>query len=213
MITNYHSRIIDKLWQDLSHIDNSLRLTSFEWQVLELTGNVLKQLHLPKNIETYVKAEISVAYHKIQRHQQKLSNLDAVALDIVNIIAQADSIGQEVDYMNIMIDDDLVNRQTPPRYIRYTNLNDFITTLNVIDQPMEIDTILLDNDLGEYNLEGNALIGIMSTQFPNIKVNWLNMHSENNVAVERVAKSIASNHRHGFWTPNKFTTYKLNEIY
>lgn len=169
----------------------------------------INELQLPINIHKYLLAQIADYFETffLQESRQKAIK------HIIGLIKNAVLIAKNVDEMNIMIDDDLINRQTPENYIRYPNLEDFINVLDHINGSITIDTILLDNDLGDGHMEGYKLMNIMVMHHADVAVNWLNMHSENTVAVKRVASAIDSQRRHNAWAPAQFSTYKLNDLY
>lgn len=207
---NTHKRLqnIDKLQTQLSQIKTSDEAIAYQ-TIHDNTVAVINELQLPTEIHKYLLAQIA-DYLDTFFLQEKRQN---VLKQIISIIKNAVFIAKNVDEMNIMIDDDLINRQTPENYIRYTNLEDFVKVLDHIYESITIDTILLDNDLGDGHMEGRELMNIMVMHHPDVEVNWLNMHSENTVAVKNVASAIDSQRRHNAWAPEQFSTYKLNDLY
>lgn len=205
-----HKRLqnIDKLQTQLSQIKTSDDFIAYQIIHADIV-NVVNELQLPTNIHKYLLAQIA-DYLDTFFLQEKRQD---VLKHIISIIKNAVLIAKNVDEMNIMIDDDLINRQTPDNYIRYPHLEDFITVLDHIHGSITIDTILLDNDLGDSHMEGHELMNIMVMHHADVAVNWLNMHSENTVAVKRVASAIDSQRRHNAWAPAQFSTYKLNDLY
>lgn len=207
---NTHKRLqnIDKLQTQLLQIKTSDELMTYQIIHDDIVA-VVNELQLPTNIHKYLLAQIADYLDTFFLQE----NRQAVIKQTISIIQNAVFIAKNVDEMNIMIDDDLINRQTPENYIRYTNLEDFVKVLDHIYGSITIDTILLDNDLGDGHMEGHKLMNIMVMHHPDVEVNWLNMHSENTVAVKRVASAIDSQRRHHAWAPAQFTTYKLNDLY
>lgn len=207
---NTHKRLqnIAQLHTQLAQIKTSDDFIAYQIIHDDIVA-VVNELQLPTNIHKYLLAQIADYFETffVQENRQD------VIKQTISIIQNAVFIAKNVDEMNIMIDDDLINRQTPENYIRYTNLEDFIKVLDHIHDCITIDTILLDNDLGDGHIEGRELMNIMVMHHADVKVNWLNMHSENTVAVKRVASAIDSQRRHNAWAPEQFSTYKLNDLY
>lgn len=207
---NTHKRLqkIDKLQKQLSNIQTSDEIIAYQ-TIHDDTMAFINELQFPINIHKYLLAQIA---DYLDTFFLKASRQETIE-HIIVLIQNAVLIAKNVDEMNIMIDDDLINRQTPENYIRYPNLEDFIKVLDHIHGNITIDTILLDNDLGDGHMEGHELMNIMVMHHADVAVNWLNMHSENTVAVKRVASAIDSQRRHNAWAPEQFSTYKLNDLY
>lgn len=91
--------------------------------------------------------------------------------------------------MNIIIDDDLTNRQTPKSFTRFSTGYDLLQFM--MQHPnTHIDNITFDNDLGTGLPEGYDLVKEM------VNNNWhvvhINIHSANIVAVTNMISYIQS---------------------
>lgn len=91
--------------------------------------------------------------------------------------------------MNIILDDDLVNRPTPSGFKRFTTGNDLMQFM--LENPnIIIDEITFDNDLGRDLPEGYDVVKQMVLDHWN--VNKINIHSANIVAVSNMISFIKS---------------------
>lgn len=91
--------------------------------------------------------------------------------------------------MNIILDDDLINRPTPSGFKRFTTGNDLIQFM--LENPnIIIDEITFDNDLGRDLPEGYDVVKQMVLNHWN--VNKINIHSANIIAVSNMVSFIKS---------------------
>lgn len=111
--------------------------------------------------------------------------------------------------MNIMIDDDLVYRPTPDGFIRFTTVTDALSYLERRQKPQALDSVLLDNDLGEYTPEGHTFLEALTERLSGITIKRLNIHSQNAVAVHGMLNYLKSADRNGFSIVEHVTTYDL----
>lgn len=108
--------------------------------------------------------------------------------------------------LNIIIDDDLEYRVTPPSFIRFTNSACLLDFMNS-NPNLLIGKITFDNDLGIDSLEGYGIIKIMIKEQWNVEE--VNIHSANVVAVKNSVSIINSAIKHGIIKPIPVTSYDL----
>jgi hypothetical protein len=94
--------------------------------------------------------------------------------------------------VNIILDDDF-QRITPNGFIRFYQGEDLIDFVRA-HPDFQIEHITFDNDLGLNQLEGYQVFDIMLQE--NWPVNSVNIHSQNNVAANRMVKTYYSAQRH-----------------
>ena len=113
--------------------------------------------------------------------------------------------------LKVILDDDLEYRPTPEGFVRYTSMPEAVEDLTRINQvnPLEISTLLLDNDLGNNTPEGHHFLEWLLEGDLNISVDYINIHSQNIIAVTAMRAYIESAKRHGLWTDTKVTYYDL----
>lgn len=111
--------------------------------------------------------------------------------------------------MNIMIDDDLTYRPTPNGFIRFTTVTDALNYLERCQKPLVLDSVLLDNDLGEHTPEGHTFLEALTERLGGITIKQLNIHSQNTVAVRGMLNYLKSADRNGFGVVEHVTTYDL----
>lgn len=85
--------------------------------------------------------------------------------------------------VNLYLDDDLINRPTPASFKRFTSAEELLTYLDQ-NPDIQIDTLSLDNDLGQDRLEGYDLVKELVKR--QVKVNCYLIHSANIVAQQNM---------------------------
>lgn len=91
--------------------------------------------------------------------------------------------------MNIILDDDLENRQTPTGFTRFTTGFDLMEFMKQ-NPDTNIEYITFDNDLGSGLPEGYDVVKEMILD--NWRVKYINLHSANTVAVKNMISYIQS---------------------
>ena len=97
--------------------------------------------------------------------------------------------------LNIMLDDDLIYRQTPNNFKRFVTGNDLIDFINNHPTNLQINILTLDNDLGDGHPEGYQVLDFILEQIVDgtpITIAQLNIHSKNTVASDRMVKAVTS---------------------
>ena len=85
--------------------------------------------------------------------------------------------------VNLYLDDDLINRPTPASFKRFTSAEELLTYLDQ-NPDIQIDTLSLDNDLGQDKLEGYDLVKELVKR--QVKVNCYLIHSANIIAQQNM---------------------------
>ena len=107
---------------------------------------------------------------------------------------------------NIILDDDLISRQTPEGFLRFVTGNDLIAFMH--EHPnARINNITFDNDLGLGLPEGYDIVKTMVSE--NWSVQNINLHSANVVAVHNMKSFILSASKAGVFHFNNLSTYNL----
>lgn len=91
--------------------------------------------------------------------------------------------------MNIIIDDDLNNRQTPKSFTRFTTGNDLLAFMKKNPETI-IEHITFDNDLGDGLPEGYDIVKTMVNDQWQVKE--INLHSANIIAVRNMISYLQS---------------------
>ena len=114
--------------------------------------------------------------------------------------------------LKVMIDDDLEYRPTPDGFTRYTSMPEAVGALTkmALEAPVRLSVLLLDNDLGDNAPEGHHFLEWLLECDLDISVDYVNIHSQNIVAVIAMRAYLESAKRHGLWTGTKVTRYDLN---
>ena len=84
-----------------------------------------------------------------------------------------------------------------------------LTRINQVN-PVKISTLLLDNDLGNNTPEGHHFLEWLLEGDLNISVDYINIHSQNIVAVKSMRLYLESPKRHSLWKDTKVTWYDLD---
>ena len=118
----------------------------------------------------------------------------------------------EMNGLKVMLDDDLDYRPTPEGFIRYTSMPEAVEELTsmALEVPVRLSVLLLDNDLGDNAPEGHKFLEWLLEGDLDITVDYVNIHSQNIVAVTAMRAYLESAKRHGIWTDTKVTWYDLN---
>ena len=114
--------------------------------------------------------------------------------------------------LRVMLDDDLEYRPTPEGFIRYTSMSEAVAELTsmALESPVRLSVLLLDNDLGDNTPEGHKFLEWLLEGDLDIMVDYVNIHSQNIVAVTAMRAYLESAKRHGLWTDTKVTWYNLS---
>lgn len=117
----------------------------------------------------------------------------------------------EMNGLKVMLDDDLDYRPTPEGFIRYTSMPEAVSDLTnmVLETPVRLSVLLLDNDLGDNTPEGHKFLEWLLEGDLDIQVDYVNIHSQNIVAVTAMRAYLESAKRHSIWTDTKVTWYDL----
>lgn len=113
--------------------------------------------------------------------------------------------------LKVMLDDDLDYRPTPEGFIRYTSMPEAVADLTsmALEAPLRLSVLLLDNDLGDNTPEGHKFLEWLLEGDLDIQVEYVNIHSQNIVAVTAMRAYLESAKRHNIWTDTKVTLYDL----
>ena len=113
-----------------------------------------------------------------------------------------------------MLDDDLEYRRTPNGFIRYTSMPEAVIGLTrmALEVPVRLSALLLDNDLGDNTPEGHKFLEWLIEGDLDITVEYVNIHSQNIVAVTAMRAYLESAKRHNIWTDTKVTWYDLEKF-
>lgn len=113
--------------------------------------------------------------------------------------------------LKVMLDDDLDYRPTPEGFIRYTSMPEAVADLTsmALEAPLRLSVLLLDNDLGDNTPEGHKFLEWLLDGDLDIPVEYVNIHSQNIVAVTAMRAYLESAKRHNIWTDTKVTWYDL----
>lgn len=107
---------------------------------------------------------------------------------------------------NIILDDDLISRQTPEGFLRFVTGRDLIDFMH--EHPnARIKNITFDNDLGRGLPEGYDIVKTMVLE--NWSVQNINLHSANIIAVQNMKSFILSASKAGVFHFNNLSTYNL----
>ena len=111
-----------------------------------------------------------------------------------------------------MLDDDLEYRPTPKGFIRYTSMPEAVADLTsmALEVPVGLSVLLLDNDLGDNTPEGHKFLEWLLEGDLDIMVDYVNIHSQNIVAVTAMRAYLESAKRHNIWTDTMVTWYDLD---
>lgn len=114
--------------------------------------------------------------------------------------------------LKVMLDDDLTYRPTPEGFVRYMSMPEAVADLTrmSLEAPVRLSVLLLDNDLGNNTPEGHRFLEWLLEGDLDITVDYVNIHSQNIVAVTAMRAYLESAKRHGIWTDTKVTWYDLN---
>lgn len=114
--------------------------------------------------------------------------------------------------LKVMLDDDLEYRHTPKGFIRYTSMPEAVTELTrmTLEVPVRLSVLLLDNYLGDNTPEGHKLLEWLLEGDLDIMVDYVNIHSQNIVAVTAMRAYLESAKRHNIWTDTMVTWYDLD---
>lgn len=114
--------------------------------------------------------------------------------------------------LRVMLDDDLEYRPTPEGFIRYTSMPEAVSDLTsmALEAPVRLSVLLLDNDLGDNTPEGHKFLEWLLEGDLDIQVDYVNIHSQNIVAVTAMRAYLESAKRHSVWTDTKVTWYDLD---
>lgn len=114
--------------------------------------------------------------------------------------------------LRVMLDDDLEYRPTPDGFTRYTSMLEAVEALTrmALEAPVRLSVLLLDNDLGDNAPEGHHFLEWLLEGDLDIVVDYVNIHSQNIVAVTAMRAYLESAKRHGLWTDTKVTWYNLS---
>ena len=114
--------------------------------------------------------------------------------------------------LRVMLDDDLTYRPTPEGFVRYTSMPEAVADLTrmSLEAPVRLSVLLLDNDLGNNTPEGHHFLEWLLEGDLNIAVDYINIHSQNIVAVTAMRAYLESAKRHHIWTDTKVTWYDLD---
>lgn len=117
----------------------------------------------------------------------------------------------EMNGLKVMLDDDLDYRPTPEGFIRYTSMPEAVADLTsmALEAPLRLSVLLLDNDLGDNTPEGHKLLEWLLEGDLDIQVDYVNINSQNIVAVTAMRAYLESAKRHNVWTDTKVTWYDL----
>ena len=118
----------------------------------------------------------------------------------------------EMNGLRVMLDDDLDYRPTPEGFIRYTSMPEAVSDLTsmALEAPVRLSVLLLDNDLGDNTPEGHKFLEWLLEGDLDIQVDYVNIHSQNIVAVTAMRAYLESAKRHNLWTDTKVTWYDLD---
>lgn len=113
--------------------------------------------------------------------------------------------------LKVMLDDDLEYRPTPDGFTRYISMPEAVEALTkmALEAPVRLSVLLLDNDLGDNAPEGHHFLEWLLEGELDISVDYVNIHSQNIVAVTAMRAYLESAKRHGLWTDTKVTWYNL----
>lgn len=113
--------------------------------------------------------------------------------------------------LKVMLDDDLTYRPTPKGFIRYTSMPEAVSVLTsmALEAPVRLSVLLLDNDLGDNAPEGHKFLEWLLEGDLDTQVDYVNIHSQNIVAVTAMRAYLESAKRHSIWTDTKVTWYDL----
>ena len=114
--------------------------------------------------------------------------------------------------LKVMLDDDLEYRHTPKGFIRYTSMPEAVTELTrmALEVPVRLSVLLLDNDLGDNTPDGHKFLEWLLEGDLDIMVDYVNIHSQNIVAVTAMRAYLESAKRHNIWTDTMVTWYDLD---
>ena len=114
--------------------------------------------------------------------------------------------------LRIMLDDDLEYRPTPEGFIRYTSMPEAVIGLTnmALESTVRLSVLLLDNDLGDNTPEGHKFLEWLLEGDLDIMVDYVNIHSQNIVAVTAMRAYLESAKRHNIWTDTMVTWYDLD---
>lgn len=114
--------------------------------------------------------------------------------------------------LKVMLDDDLEYRPTPKGFIRYTSMPEAVTELTrmALGAPVRLSVLILYNDLGDNTTEGPKFLEWLLEGDLDITVDYVNIHSQNIVAVTAMRAYLESAKRHNLWTDTKVTWYDLD---
>lgn len=117
----------------------------------------------------------------------------------------------EMSGLKVMLDDDLEYRPTPEGFIRYTSMSEAVEELTsmALEAHIRLSVLLLDNDLGDNTPEGHKFLEWLLEGDLDIQVDYVNIHSQNIVAVTAMRAYLESAKRHNIWTATKVTWYDL----
>lgn len=117
----------------------------------------------------------------------------------------------EMNVLKVMLDDDLDYRPTPEGFIRYTSMPEAVSDLTsmALEAPVRLSVLLLDNDLGDNTPEGHKFLEWLLEGDLDIQVDYVNIHSQNIVAVTAMRAYLESAKRHNIWADTKVTWYDL----
>lgn len=116
--------------------------------------------------------------------------------------------------LKVMLDDDLDYRPTPEGFIRYTSMPEAVEELTsmALEAPVRLSVLLLDNDLGDNSPEGHHFLEWLLEGDLNIAVDYVNIHSQNIVAVTAMRAYLESAKRHNLWIDTEVTWYDLDKF-
>lgn len=121
-------------------------------------------------------------------------------------------LGPTLRLVKVMLDDDLEYRPTPDGFTRYTSMPEAVADLTsmALEAPVRLSVLLLDNDLGDNTPEGHKFLEWLIEGDLDISLDYINIHSQNIVAVTAMRAYLESAKRHNIWVDTKVTWYDLD---